>query len=774
LHPLPSLATLLPMLISGSYLLARSLLWISLLLPMAVAAADSREGNWDDRFHHPLRFSGIIEDLAYGDGKLYAVGQFQEAGGVGATNLAQWNGTNWSAIGEALGGHPIQLALNGSNLYVRGFRLWPGPNNSQIGRWDGREWRQVETDFFTALDMVSYEDGVCIAGSRFDGETWNRVIVYLDGTNTTTIASLAGGHFTSLAARGRELFVGGDFNSINSVAAANIARWDGTNWFDAGSGLTHWWHFDLAADDQWLYVAGNFTQIGGQAITNIARWDGTNWFALPGLLEPVGGLWSLETAGGDLYVSGGFASGPDRAWGSIAKWDGNTWTIMPSDGLVDKATFAIDGRNGVYVGGRFSRLGEAPANGVAYLNGTNFSNLSGGVLGPGVTLAVTRYGTDVVVGGGFHSIGGVAITNLARWNGTQWLPIGQAPDGEVTYLFAHEQMLYVRGRFTRIGGIEARRMARFDGSHWMAMAEEKEFHPEVLAAQGTNLFALGAPYEGAFLFRGDQVRRWTGQKWQPILTTNSQWNFMPSGLAATPSKLYVSGYFTRVDDPNPGDYEGREYVLQWEGTDWSPVSGAPETWAPRIMADGELLYMSAYAGAGDSLSLAIWDGASWSETDGIPLTWPQVWSMATAGGNIYVHNRFGHSHLLRWDGLGWSDLGKDLDGIVHAVAEYGSDLLVAGEFTEAGGKPSYGIAIWHEPTEVRIQIEAQGTNAIISWPAALGNFSLEEAPRLSPADWTAVKRSPAVVGGRLVLTNTTLLPNDPSALKDGFYRLRRR
>ena len=36
---------------------------------------------------------------------LYAGGHFTAAGGVAATNLAQWNGTSWSALGSGTGGN---------------------------------------------------------------------------------------------------------------------------------------------------------------------------------------------------------------------------------------------------------------------------------------------------------------------------------------------------------------------------------------------------------------------------------------------------------------------------------------------------------------------------------------------------------------------------------------------------------------------------------------------------------------------------------------------
>src|SRR5712664_2144514 len=56
-----------------------------------------------------------------GAGNLYVGGGFSYAGGLPATNIAKWDGTNWSAIGSGLNGSVTAVAVDGSgNLYAGG------------------------------------------------------------------------------------------------------------------------------------------------------------------------------------------------------------------------------------------------------------------------------------------------------------------------------------------------------------------------------------------------------------------------------------------------------------------------------------------------------------------------------------------------------------------------------------------------------------------------------------------------------------------------------
>src|SRR5438105_7719903 len=77
-------------------------------------------------------------------GVLYAGGTFSQAGGVNASRIAKWDGTNWSALGSGLTSDgwidAIAIASNG-DVYAGGmFSSISGTNAHNIARWDGTNW----------------------------------------------------------------------------------------------------------------------------------------------------------------------------------------------------------------------------------------------------------------------------------------------------------------------------------------------------------------------------------------------------------------------------------------------------------------------------------------------------------------------------------------------------------------------------------------------------------------------------------------------------------
>ncbi len=52
-----------------------------------------------------------------------------------------------------------------------------------------------------------------------------------------------------------------------------------------------------------------------------------------------------------------------------------------------------------------------------------------------------------------------------------------------------------------------------------------------------------------------------------------------------------------------------------------------------------------------------------------------------------------------------------------------------------------------------LTITPSGTNAILSWPVAAGNFGVESAPVPGGTSWTGVTNAPATIGPNFVVTN---------------------
>jgi hypothetical protein len=61
-----------------------------------------------------------VNVLTVSGSDLYAGGGFTMAGGVAATNIAKWDGTNWSALGSGMNHGVSALAVSGNELYAGG------------------------------------------------------------------------------------------------------------------------------------------------------------------------------------------------------------------------------------------------------------------------------------------------------------------------------------------------------------------------------------------------------------------------------------------------------------------------------------------------------------------------------------------------------------------------------------------------------------------------------------------------------------------------------
>src|SRR5262245_17443706 len=173
------------------------------------------------------------------------------------------------------------------------------------------------------------------------------------------------------------VYIGGDFTVVGDVVANGVAKWNGTNWSALGSGISGGISA-LALSGSDLYAAGSFTAAGGIAATNIAKWNGSSWSALG--LGIGNAVRALAVSGSDVYAGGSFTTAGDVAANSIARWDGSSWSALAS---------GIQG------------VDSAP---------------------PLHALAVS--GSDLYVGGYFTAADGTAATNIAKWDGSSWSPLG--------------------------------------------------------------------------------------------------------------------------------------------------------------------------------------------------------------------------------------------------------------------------------------------------------------------------------------------------------------
>jgi hypothetical protein len=320
----------------------------------------------------------LIEYDEDGDGPnapvLLVGGRFSAAGGVPVSNVARWNGANWSNVGG--GTNEIVYAFTvfdedagGPNppvLYAGGeFTTAGGVPANFVARWNGSSWSALGAGVSGGITFVS-------ALRFYDA----------DGSGLNPPA----------------LFVGGEFTSAGGVSANNIARWNLSNgtWSALGSG-TSGFVDEIAVFDEdgagpnlpMLFAVGAFSSAGGVTVNGIGRWNGTSWSALgTGLNCPAfsSAVFDEDGAGASppaLFACGCFTAAGGMAANHIARWNGSSWSSLGS-GLTGASVQALT-------------LTTYDADG------------SGAGSAPGA----------LVVGGIFSSAGGVPVARIAQWIGCE-------------------------------------------------------------------------------------------------------------------------------------------------------------------------------------------------------------------------------------------------------------------------------------------------------------------------------------------------------------------
>lgn len=481
-----------------------------------------------------------VFSLAVHQGEVYACGAFSQIDGVAATNVVRWDGTNWWPLGSGLGDQCYRLLSAGTNLYALGdFANAGAVLTEKVARWDGSAWHGLGDSLWnvqsgdTPYILAADDTGWLFAGGYFQtiqGRPAANVAAWNESGSqwkTMTPASAFGtggtiGLVRALATSAEAVYAGGFFEQAGQISALSIARFSDQGWSALGGGLPYGNFAQiraLAVQGSNLFVGGTFTNAGGLAATNLARGDGQDWWPVGGGLNS--NVFALLVSDTNLYAGGNFTHAGNVAANRVACWDGAVWT--PLGGGVNAGVQALSADQGrLFVGGTFTNAGGAPASCVAVWDGTGWQALGAGVASqagePSAQVsAIAVAGSNVYVGGRFTLAGGQPANNVARWNGTDWLPLGSGASngvqGTVAALAVRGDQVFVGGYFTNAGGMPALSLARWDGTNWSTLGSGLEWSaantPRVYAlALRQNELWVGGLFSHAGLKPSANLARW--------------------------------------------------------------------------------------------------------------------------------------------------------------------------------------------------------------------------------------------------------------------------
>jgi trimeric autotransporter adhesin len=673
-------------------------------VPHFVAAQTTPDDRWDGQFDVP-GLNGRVNAVAVsGSGDLYVGGQFTLAGGLSANNVARWNGSTWSALGEGVNGFVSALVISGNDVYVGGyFSSAGGISTANIARWNGLAWTPLgsgTTGRVYALavsgnDLYAGGDFIAAGGvsandiARWNGNGWSALGNGLTGANDTYVAEIL--------LDGNNVYAGGYFDTAGNVSAHSIARWDGNTWSALGSGVEGV-VFALAVNGKDLYVGGYFEKAGGLTVNHVARWNGLYWSALgtgvanddPKLI----GVWAIALAGSDVWIGGRFNQAGEVQAKHVARWNGSEWST-PGEGMNSFVTSLRASGGAVYAGGLFNVAGSVSANRIARWDGSAWTALGSGNGVSNTVTALAVSGNDLYVGGYFTTAGALPVSHIARWDGRSWSALGDGVNGVVHALAVNGNDLYVGGEFFTAGEVIVNHVAHWNGSTWSALGNGVNDKVFALAVNGNDVYA-GGLFTRAGPANANCIARWNGRTWSALGSGMTGGEFSRPyvyALALRSGDLYAGGAFSTAGGVSA------QNIARWNGSQWAALSGEVQGYSvTALVVNNNDLYVGGQfgiAGLANSDGFARWNGTEWLALSA-PNAFGGVYDMVFQGEVIFAggpgHTGTTGSRLARWDGNTWVALDNGLDNAVYALAKLGDYLYVGGGFTMIGGKPAAGIS----------------------------------------------------------------------------------
>lgn len=570
------------------------------------------------------------------NGDLVAGGAFTTAGGQPCNRLARWNGSVWQPLGAGVNNRVSAVAArpNGNVVACGLFTTAGGNPVNYIAEWDGT--------------------------------TWDDMSGGVDYTPTAGVVAPAGGLLT--LANG-DVVAGGRFSRAGGVPVSCVARWNGTTWAPIGNGIPQLGYpypinpvLALAQLPNGDLVAGGlFTQVGGVAANNLARWNGTTWSAM-GSGATGGYVQALTVLSNGRVMAAGHITPND-----VLEWNGTSWSPVANlgvAGLTFGNCLATSAGGIVGLGGDFRGLG----NNVALRNGATWSAPSAGAPSPGygfdsVVFAAARRGQTLIVGGAFHTAGGVAANVLAAWDGAAWSNLGAGfdypvypwPEPQISCLLARANGdIITGGLFTSPGQF----VARWNGSTWAPLGAGTNSNVSALLETSTGDLVVG----GSFTVPGNGIARWNGSTWSGL---GSGVNGDVTALVEMPNgDLIAGGQFTSAGGVPAS------MIARWNGSTWQPLGSGVNTrvFALAVLADGSLVAAGEFGVAGgvQASRVARWNGTVWSAM-GAGLSTREVRCLRVLPDGDLLAG--GQGVAARWDGAGWAAADGDFPGNVNAFTD---------------------------------------------------------------------------------------------------------
>lgn len=284
--------------------------------------------------------------------------------------------------------------------------------------------------------------------------------------------------------------------------------------------------YAIAEDENYVYVGGNFLNFNNIANADyIVRYNkSTNtWHSMGSGID--GSVFCIAVSStGDIYVGGTFTNAGGVACNCISRWNtisevwsniGNAVGGVPFSQIL---SIAIDRTGNILAGGRYTSIGGVAASNIAYRTTAGVWTAMGAGVDNNVHAIAISKNNDIFVAGDFLNAGGSAATRIARWNGSSWSTLGSGINGTGRCLAIDlNGILFVGGDFTTAGGVSANYVAGWNGVSFFPLGNgtNASVYSVSISSNG-NVYFGGAFTIAGNLSLADSVAVWNRTAWSMI------------------------------------------------------------------------------------------------------------------------------------------------------------------------------------------------------------------------------------------------------------------
>jgi len=226
--------------------------------------------------------SDINEMVIGPDGKIYIGGAFTSVGGVANTSkVAVWDPVTetWAALATGLAATVSSLAFSPDGVLYAGIG---GIGANDVAYWNGTVWTGIAgTGANGIIKAMAFDlNGLLYVGGTFttiNGVSANRLATW-NGSVWADIGGVTGTSSPSVLAltvsQNGLVYVGGSFSAAGGISANNIAIWNGSIFSALGDGVDNDVLCITIGPDGMVYLGGTFNGAGSVFTDGVAMWNG--------------------------------------------------------------------------------------------------------------------------------------------------------------------------------------------------------------------------------------------------------------------------------------------------------------------------------------------------------------------------------------------------------------------------------------------------------------------------------------------------------------------